>query len=291
MQKEIQKDSVVLDRAAKNKPKSIETIYNLLNVLNREYQQYLEKFFSDKRTSNVSSYDDRCTILQRANESPDDAARVILNNYGFRINTRFRKTPVIEIDLPPCLQKLAIVSGEYKFVSGNFRDPNWVKTGTLGEVAFIHMMNCALHFLNLKPRISMVDTKSLLYSGDGGNDLNIGNSKLDIKYRDDNPSKGMALQRSFLESSLRDSDVLLVQMSNVTNDKKLGHSVVNTPINKICKDLPIALVGYVSVLGYNQRKQNFDGFSDFIVDDLDSPSELVVRLLKEVNEDERYFEI
>lgn len=274
-----------------NSSSSEANLYELLKNLNKESESLVKEFLSNKRTSKALCLKDRSIILERAKKNPDDALRVILNNYGFRTNTRFRTNMVPEIDLPPQLQKLAIINGDYKFQTGNFRDANWVKTGCLGEMAFVFFMNCAFHFFNFDVDLPMINTQSLLYGGDGGNDFRVGNSDLDIKYRDDNPSKGMALQNRFLKSSLRDPDGILLQISNITNDKKLGHSVVNTPIDKICKDLPLALVGYVSIDEYNRRKQPFEGYSDWIVDDLNGVSSLIIRLLDEVNQNEGMFEI
>lgn len=266
-------------------------VYELLKERNKEAMERVEAFFKGKRQANVSSYEQRKVILERAKADPDRALKTMLANYGFRTSTRFRKTLVLEVDLPTYLQALAIVNGDFKFLTGNFRDANWVKTGCLGEMAFIFMMNCALHFFNIDYRLPMASSSNLLYGGDGGDDFRVGQSILDIKYRDDNPAKGMALQNKFLKSALRDPEGLLVQMSNVTNDQKLGHSVVNTP-NQLKFDLPMAMVGWVTVSEYNERKESFgNGFSDWIVDDLNSPSELVIRLVDEINDNESLFEI
>jgi hypothetical protein len=267
-------------------------IYELLKEKNEEAITKAEAFFNDKRQANVSNYEQRKVLLERAKTDSDRALKTVLANYGFRTNTRFRKTMVLEIDLPAYLQALAIVNGDFKFLTGNFRDASWVKTGCLGEMAFTFLMNCALHFFNIDYRIPMASLSNLLYGGDGGDDFRIGQSILDIKYRDDNPAKGMALQNKFLKSALRDPNGLLLQMSNITNDQKLGHSVVNTPINQLKYDLPMAMVGWLTVSEYDQRKEAFgNGFSDWIVDDFNPASELIIRLVNEINENESLFEI
>lgn len=267
-------------------------VYEILKERNEEATKRVEAFFEDKRQANVSNYEQRKVILERAKADPDRALKTVLANYGFRTNTRFRKTMVLEVDLPTYLQELAIVNGDFKFLTGNFRDANWVKTGCLGEMAFTFLMNCTLHFFNIDYRIPMASSSNLLYGGDGGDDFRVGQSTLDIKYRDDNPAKGMALQNKFLKSALRDPDGLLLQMSNVTNDQKLGHSVVNTPINKLKYDLPMAMVGWITVNEYDQRKEAFgNGFSDWIVDELNPASELIIRLVDEINDNESLFEI
>jgi hypothetical protein len=291
MQIEIQKGRAVLAQAAVSKADEA-SVYELLKNLNSEGVEYVEEFFSGKRQANITNYEQRKVILERAKADPDKALRTILANYGFRANTRFRKTMVLEIDLPPQLQKLSIVNGDFKFLTGNFRDANWVKTGCLGEMAFTFLMNCALHFFNIEYRLPMMSSQNLLYGGDGGDDFRVGQSSLDIKYRDDNPAKGMALQNKFLKSSLRDPECLLIQMSNITNDQKLGHSVVNTPITQIKYDLPMAMAGWVTVAEYDERKESFgNGFSDWIVDDLNGPSELIIRLVEEINDNESLFEL
>lgn len=267
------------------------TVEEQLKEASQEISQSWDVWLADKRQANISGYEDRCTILQRAQKNPDNSVQVILNNYGFNVNHRFRRTMVPEISLPPAWQQLAILNGEYRYQHGNFRDPNWVKTGCLGEMGFIYLMNCVFHFFQLETQLPWTDTQTLLYSGDGGNDFRVGNSLLDIKYRDDNPAKGMALQDKFLRSSLREAECLLVQTSNTTSDRKLGHSVVNTPLSDIVKDLPLAMVGWVSVREYDRRKEPFEGFSDWIVDDLEPFSKLVIRLVGEVNEQEGLFEV
>lgn len=268
---------------------------NNLTSLSEEANSWLINFLSDKPKSKASSYEDRALLLTRAKKNPEKALRIILNNYGFRTNFRFRKPMVIEVDLPPILQKLTIANGDVKFDSGSFRDANWVKTGCLGETAFLFFINCMFDFFNLETKLPLINqdfAKNLLYGGDGGFDFQIGLSTIDIKYRDDNPAKGLALQNKFLKSAMRDAETLLVQVSNTVNDRKLGHSVVNTPFEKIDKYLPLALVGYITVDGFDKNKVAFEnGFSDWIVDDLWPISDLILRLIEEVNDIEGMFEI
>lgn len=268
-----------------------------LNKIQDLAKKELENFFSDKGTSNAKTWNQRKVLINRFLENPEAGWGIICENYGFRLNRRFKRREhgVIEVDLSPTLQALSVASGEFKFNnSKGFRNVHSLQIGMIGEVALSFFMSCLLHYFNLKyDTLRFLDKNNLAYSGDGGHDLRVGSLYIDNKHCDDNPSKGMKLTNSFVRSSMRCDEVLLTQTSNVTDKTKLGFSLVKKSYKEILSSneyLPMAIVGCITFKDYENRKIPLQGgYSDWVVDDLDKPIDLAVKILTSANDHQGLF--
>lgn len=242
---------------------------------------FYKSFFENKRTIK-GDFDSKKKQLEKFRQRPDLMFTIFANEYEFLIRKR-NKNMYYTVHLEPVMQQKALFAAEKMCADSNNLQPNWLRLGKNAEMADIYLFNAWLHFWGFEDKIKLND-KNLVYGGDGG-DFYFGSRTFDSKFRDDKPSSGLILEKSFINNRQQENETIFVFNTNAHNVKN-GHKYI-AAMDDIKMHMPIAIVGQITLSDYKDRKENFG--SKWVVDEINPINDLLLDVIEEKIESEELF--
>lgn len=171
----------------------------------------------------------------------------------------------IIIDMAPPQQNYVYkVSQQLVDISGGLK-PQFTIHGKMAECVFEFMMNSILHFFHFPPlfRFSPYSRK---VGGDGGYDFMYLNSLIDVKYRNESPTKGLFLDDKYLNNPINKDDNIIPLVTFGDSSKFLGFNEAWD-----LHSYPFAVTGWITLgdfrkLSRSQQARTEDGRIVYLAD-------------------------